>query len=87
MTHTEVIEMNYVHSSIYIWMLRPLVSVSGRNLSLFLCTCMLYNNSRRDPQMLQVFECIPWILDPLRECLLPFINVLKKKYSEIKVPI
>jgi len=48
---------------------------------------MLYNNSRRDPQMLQVFECIPGILDPLRECLLPFINVLKKKYSEIKVSI
>lgn len=37
--------------------------------------------------MLQVLECILWILELFGECHLPFLNILKKKYSETNVSI
>lgn len=42
MMHTEVTEMNSVQPlpSVYVWTLRTLASVNGRNLGVFLCTCV-----------------------------------------------
>ena len=85
--HTEVTEMNYVQSqpSVYVWTLRTLVLVD----EICECFCALVCGMTTQEEAHKCYRFLraSFELKTLGECLLSFINTLKKKYSETEVSI